>query len=58
VGQGPVWVFTGGKVAQGRWIRSSLAQPAHFVDANGNPILLAPGRTWVELSAGGVSLGG
>ncbi|HZR15308.1 MAG TPA: DUF3048 domain-containing protein [Acidimicrobiia bacterium] len=58
VGQGPVWVFSGGKVAQGQWVRSSLAQPAHFVDASGNPILLAPGRTWVELAAGGVTLGG
>ena len=58
VGQGPVWVFTDGKVAQGQWIRPSLGQPARYVDAAGNPILLAPGRTWVELAAGGVTLGG
>ncbi|HEX4778720.1 MAG TPA: DUF3048 domain-containing protein [Acidimicrobiia bacterium] len=58
VGQGPVWVFTDGKVAQGQWIRSSMAQPAHYVDGNGAPILLAPGRTWVELAAAGVTLGG
>jgi hypothetical protein len=58
VGQGPVWVFTDGKVAQGQWIRASMGQPARYVDGTGAAILLAPGRTWVELAAGGVTLGG
>ena len=49
VGEGDAWVFTDGRVRKGRWIRSDREQPAHYVDANGLPILLRPGRTWVEI---------
>ncbi|MEX1008166.1 MAG: DUF3048 domain-containing protein [Acidimicrobiia bacterium] len=49
VGEGDVWVFTDGRVRTGRWIRPDREQPAHYVDANGQPILLRPGRTWVEI---------
>jgi hypothetical protein len=33
----------------GKWVRPDKAQPAHYVDAAGAPILLRPGRTWVDL---------
>jgi hypothetical protein len=49
VGEGDAWVFTDGRVYKGRWVRPDLDTPARYVDANGNPILLTPGRTWVEL---------
>ena len=49
VGEGDVWVFTDGRLRRGRWIRPDREQPARYVDANGLPILLRPGRTWVEL---------
>lgn len=49
VGEGDVWVFTEGTVRVGRWQRPDKAKPATYVDANGQPILLRPGRTWVEL---------
>ncbi len=49
VGQGDVWVFTGGKVVKGRWTRPTKEQPAQYVDAAGKPIKLLPGRTWVHL---------
>jgi hypothetical protein len=49
VGEGDAWVFTDGRVRKGRWIRPDREQPAQYVDANGQPILLRPGRTWVEL---------
>ncbi|HXY93976.1 MAG TPA: DUF3048 domain-containing protein [Acidimicrobiia bacterium] len=49
VGEGDAWVFTGGRVYKGRWVRPDREQPARYVDANGHPILLQPGRTWVEL---------
>jgi hypothetical protein len=49
VGEGDAWIFTGGRVRKGRWIRPNLDTPARYVDAAGNPILLTPGRTWVEL---------
>ena len=49
VGEGDVWVFTDGTVRPGRWVRPDKTQPARYVDATGQPILLRPGRTWVEL---------
>jgi hypothetical protein len=53
VGQGQVWVFSGGKVAEGTWSRSNVNAPTRYTDANGAPILLTPGRTWVELAMNG-----
>lgn len=49
VGEGDVWIFTEGTVRVGRWKRPDKTRPATYVDANGRPILLRPGRTWVEL---------
>ena len=49
VGQGDVWVFSDGVVRKGTWVRPDKTQPAKYLDANGQPILLRPGRTWVEL---------
>ncbi len=49
VGEGDVWIFTDGVVRVGRWVRPDKAKPATYVDAAGQPILLKPGRTWVEL---------
>ena len=49
VGEGDVWVFSEGRLRTGRWIRPDREQPARYVDAQGLPILLHPGRTWVEL---------
>ncbi len=49
IGEGDVWIFTDGTVRAGRWVRPDKAQPAHYVDSAGQPILLRPGRTWVEL---------
>jgi hypothetical protein len=49
VGEGDAWVFSGGQVIRGRWLRPAREQPTRFVDAAGSPIKLAPGKTWVEL---------
>ena len=38
-----MWVFTDGRVRKGRWIRPDREQPAHYVDANGQPDPPAPG---------------
>jgi Protein of unknown function (DUF3048) N-terminal domain/Protein of unknown function (DUF3048) C-terminal domain len=53
VGEGDAWIFSDGTVRQGRWVRPDKAQPARYVDGAGNPILLRPGRTWVELLPNG-----
>ncbi len=49
VGTGQVWVLSGGRIVKGTWSRTSLTSTTRFVDSAGAPILLAPGRTWVEL---------
>lgn len=48
----PLWVFSDGKLKEGRWIRTDAAAPIRFVDATGSPILITPGNTWVELAEG------
>ncbi len=50
VGQGEVWVFSGAKLVRGRWSRLSPESVTALSDASGQPITLAPGRTWVELA--------
>ncbi|HVA74935.1 MAG TPA: DUF3048 domain-containing protein [Acidimicrobiales bacterium] len=48
-GTGQVWFLSGGQVVKGTWSRSGLTTPATYADSAGAPILLAPGKTWVEL---------
>lgn len=49
VGEGELFVYTDGHVVWGRWSRPAEDQPATLTDTAGNPILLTPGSTWVEL---------
>ena len=53
VGTGEVWVLTGGKVIKGQWARPAAGNVTTYTDAAGQPILLTPGRTWVELISPG-----
>ena len=52
-GEGTVWVLTEGVAIQGRWIRPDPGAPGRLVDADGAPMLLTPGQTWVELPENG-----
>ena len=49
-GYGVAWVFTAGKVIKGSWVRADRLQPFTLSDADGNPILLTPGHTFIELA--------
>ena len=49
VGNGDALFFSAGREVQGHWARATNTQPIQYTDANGNPIKLTPGRTWVEL---------
>jgi hypothetical protein len=51
VGSGDAMVFTQGIVVHGTWMRASRLAPFTLVDDSGSPILLTPGRTWVELAS-------
>ena len=61
VGEGEVWVLTGGNgspagLVQGRWQKPAVDAVTTYTDVDGKPILLTPGRTWVVLpSPGGAS---
>jgi hypothetical protein len=46
---GSALVFRNGLEIPGTWSRDALTQPTRFVTDSGQPITLAPGRTWVEL---------
>jgi Protein of unknown function (DUF3048) N-terminal domain/Protein of unknown function (DUF3048) C-terminal domain len=49
IGGGDVFVFSGGQLVRGKWLRGAREETTLFVDAAGNPIKLTPGPTWVEL---------
>ena len=53
IGEGEAWVFTQGGLVKGRWKKTALEAITTFTDVDGNPILLAPGRTWVALPPAG-----
>ena len=49
IGSGDAWIFSNGQLVKGRWTKPSAEVAATYTDAVGVPILLTPGRTWVEL---------
>ena len=49
LGTGRAVVYSDGQRIEGTWQRANPTDPFTLVDAGGAPILLAPGRTWVEL---------
>ena len=50
VGTGDAWIFTGGKYLEATWTKADRASYTVYTDkATGEPILLAPGNTWIEL---------
>jgi hypothetical protein len=48
-GTGRVWVLRDGKVVVGTWRRSAAGSPMQLLGADGGPLPLHPGRTWIEL---------
>jgi hypothetical protein len=50
MGSNPVYIFTGGTVRVGSWLRFKSTDPYQFFDnfTDLNPIKIQPGRTWVE----------
>lgn len=49
VGEGDVWLLSAGQAQPGRWRKPSPEAPTTYTDADGAPLLLAPGQTWVEV---------
>ncbi len=53
VGSGDVLILSGGMAVRGRWSKASATSYTTYTDADGAPIRLVPGRTWVELARNG-----
>jgi hypothetical protein len=49
VGTGPAWVFSAGNMMKGTWTRADRKQPFTLTADDGTPMVLTPGRTFVEL---------
>jgi hypothetical protein len=45
---GTLKLVTGGRVVAGRWSKGGVDEPFKFTTADGKPLLLTPGTTWVE----------
>jgi hypothetical protein len=52
-GANPIAVFTGGRIVLGTWTRADRLDPFAFTDPSAAPILLTPGRTFIELPNSG-----
>lgn len=52
-GEGRALVFTNGSVVEGRWTRPGPNSPLLLLAADGAPILLTPGQTFLELPGPG-----
>lgn len=50
IGSGDALVCTAGVVVEGTWRRDDRRSPVQLTAADGTPIALTPGRTWVELA--------
>ena len=53
VGSGDALILSGGLAVRGRWSRDAPTSYTTYTDANGAPIRLAAGRTWIELARNG-----
>src|SRR5665647_3543116 len=53
VGEGDAVVATGGMTIAGRWRKAASDAPMLLFGADGQPLALAPGNTWVELVPAG-----
>ncbi len=55
VGEGDAWVLTGGMLINAHWVKPALEAPTQYLGADGQPIKLTPGRTWVALPEPGTA---
>ncbi|WP_307845004.1 DUF3048 domain-containing protein [Actinotalea solisilvae] len=53
VGSGEAVVATAGRTVAGTWSKAAADAPLQLFAADGSPILLAPGNTWVEMIPAG-----
>ena len=55
IGSGDAWILTAGHMILGNWSRNDEQSVSVFTDAEGKPITLTPGTTWIELPRPGTA---
>jgi hypothetical protein len=53
VGSGTAWISTNGTTIKGTWRKKSLTEPTLFFDADGQPVRLTAGQTFVQVMQAG-----
>lgn len=53
VGEGDAWILTGGRLVEARWSRPGEGDVTTYTTAEGEPVGLTPGRTWVAIAPPG-----
>jgi hypothetical protein len=48
-GEGPLLLLRDGKRLRGTWRRDQAGDRTTYLDAEGRPLTLAPGQTWIAL---------
>ncbi len=56
VGKGTAWVATNGKTIKGEWRKKSMTAPTQFFDADGKPVTLTIGQTFVQVMETGTKV--
>lgn len=49
LGEGKAEYFVNGKYEEGTWKKASYEEQTEFYDSAGNPIVLLPGNTWIQV---------
>ena len=49
IGSGRAWISTNGKTIKGTWRKTSMKSPTRFLDANGDPVTLTVGQTFIQV---------
>jgi hypothetical protein len=49
VGTGEAWIMAAGTMVKGAWSKPTPEAVTAFTDADGKPVVLPPGQTWVHL---------
>lgn len=52
LGTGRAWIFTDGRVVEATWAKPSINSVATWTTADGIPVAITPGITWIELAPG------
>jgi len=53
IGNGKGWYITNGKAINIKWSKASRSEPTQYTDESGNPVILNPGQTWVQIALSG-----